>query len=181
MKAVCMVAHPDDCVIFAWSLIHHFPALDWHIGYLTYQASDSRAQELQKFWQLRNIPTSFLGFLDDYRDIEAGRPSFDTNAARDAIHTVVKGANIILTHDQEGDYGHPHHRFVHRCVSLLCHDHVITFAPPGKGTHDYEIQAPDYDRTELPLHWDVIQGFHVNTHRNSYHIKPTTYHRIANA
>ena len=181
MKAVCMVAHPDDCVIFAWSLIHNFAALDWHIGYLTYQDSDSRAQELQQFWQRRGISTSFLGFQDDYRDIEAGRPSFDTNAARDAIHYLIRDADVILTHDREGDYGHPHHRFVHRCVELLCRDHVITFAPPGQGTHDYEIDPPDYDRTELPLHWDVIQGFHTQSHRNSYTIKPVTYHRITNA
>jgi hypothetical protein len=63
-------------------------------------------------------------------------------------------------------------------VDLLCHDHVITFAPPGTGTHDYEIDPPDYDHTQLPLHWEVIRGFHAQSHRNSYTIKPATHHRI---
>ena len=181
MKAVCMVAHPDDCVIFAYSLMHHFDRLQWHVGYLTYQHTDARAQELDRFWTRRGVSTAFLGFVDDYRDIEQGHPSFDTNAARDAIHDLVRDADVIVTHDSEGDYGHPHHQFVHRCVSLLCHDHVITFAPPGQGTHDYHIVQPDYGQTELPLHWSVVQTFHKEAHRNSYAIKPTTYHRISNA
>jgi len=33
----------------------------------------------------------------------------------------------------------------------------------------------------LPLHWSVVQAFHKEAHRNSYAIKPTTYHRISNA
>ena len=181
MKAVCMVAHPDDCVIFAYSLIKHFSNLAWHIGYLTYQHSDARAQEFALFWNKRGITTSFLGFTDDYRDLETGQHSFDTNSARDAIHQLVRNADIVVTHDAQGDYGHPHHRFVHRCVELLCHDHVITFAPPGAGTHHYCIDQPDYDAAELPLHYDIIKGFHSARHENSYSINPTTYHRIANA
>lgn len=181
MNAVCVVAHPDDCVIFAYSFIKHFSDLTWHIGYLTYQDTDARAQEFGEFWQKRSVTTSFLGFTDDYRDIAADQPSFDTNRARDAIHQLCCGADIVLTHDAEGDYGHPHHRFVHRCVKLLCHDHVITFAPPGQGTHHYVIDQPDYDSEELPLHHDVIKGFHRVRHENSYVMKPTTYHRIKHA
>ena len=181
MKAVCMVAHPDDCVIFAYSLMHHFDQLNWHVGYLTYQHTDPRAQELDRFWTRRGVSTSFLGFVDDYHDIEQDSPSFDTDAARDAIRNITRDADIILTHDADGDYGHPHHKFVHGCVRGLCHDHVITFAPPGQGTHHYKIDHLDYDQTELPLHWSVIQGFHPATHRNSYIIKSTTYHRISHA
>lgn len=181
MKAVCMVAHPDDCVIFAYSLMHNFPALNWHVIYLTYKVCDSRAQEFERFWNRRGVSTSFLGFHDDYRDIEAGRPSFDTDAARDAMHELIRDADVIVTHDANGDYGHPHHRFVHRCVSRFGHDHVITFAPLGQGTHHYCIDQPDYDATELPLHHDIIKGFHCESHENSYSMSPVTYHRIANA
>jgi LmbE family N-acetylglucosaminyl deacetylase len=178
MKAVCMVAHPDDCVIFAYSFMHHFRSMQWTVAYLTYEVTDARAREFDAFWQRRGVDTRFLGFPDDYRDIEAGRPSFDTNQARDAIHDAVLGANVILTHDAEGDYGHPHHIFVNRCVQLLCHDHVITFAPPGAGTHHYAIEHPDYDADQLPLHHDVIKSFHRDQHSNSYAMSATTFHRI---
>lgn len=181
MKAVCMVAHPDDCVIFAWSLMHNFPLLDWRVAYLTYTESTSRAREFQQFWQHRGIATTFLGFTDDCKDIETGQCSFDTNAARDAVQSVISDADVILTHDSAGDYGHPHHSFVHRCVALSSHDHVITFAAPGQGTHHYHIDQPDYSSAELPLHWDIIKGFHAQSHRNSYTISATTYHRITNA
>jgi hypothetical protein len=63
----------------------------------------------------------------------------------------------------------------------MCHDHVITFAPPGSGTHHYMIDDPDYDVDQLPLHYDVIQGFHPDQHANSYYIKPATWHRISHA
>lgn len=181
MKAVCMVAHPDDCVIFAYSLMRHFEHLSWHVVYLTYQITDDRAREFQQFWQRRGVETTFLGFTDDYRDIQSGCLSFDTNAARNAIHRLLRDADVVVTHDANGDYGHPHHAFVNRCVSLLCHDHVITFAPPSQGTHDFEVADKDYDESELPLHWNVIRGFHADAHRNSYTIKPVTYHRISHA
>jgi LmbE family N-acetylglucosaminyl deacetylase len=38
MKALCLVAHPDDCVIFAYSYIYNHPEHNWTIGYLTYTA-----------------------------------------------------------------------------------------------------------------------------------------------
>lgn len=181
MKAVCMVAHPDDCVIFAYSLMHNFPALNWHVSYLTYHAADERAQEFQHFWHQRGITTAFLGFVDDYRDLERDHVSIDLNLARDAVHAELHDADVVLTHDAHGDYGHPHHRFVHRCVQLLCHDHVITFAAPGTGTHHYEITDPDYDVKQLPNHYNIVRSFHVDKHCNSYCMSPTTYHRIMNA
>lgn len=181
MKAICAVAHPDDCVIFGYSLMHNFPDLKWHVVYLTYSAHDSRGQEFERFWQARNITTAFLGFKDDHRDIAAGYPSFDTNLAREALHSELSDADVILTHDAEGDYGHLHHKFVNRCVQLLCHDHVITFAPPGQGTHDYALDPIDYDQSELPLHWDIIHSFHPHQHRNSYSIQQTTLDRIVHA
>jgi LmbE family N-acetylglucosaminyl deacetylase len=181
MKAVCMVAHPDDCVIFGWSLMHNFPQLDWHVTYLTYQDTDSRAKEFREFWLRRHITTEFLGFPDDYHDIENNCPSFDTDSARDAIRQCLQHADVILSHDSVGDYGHPHHRFVHDCVAQLCHDHVMTFAPPGRGTHDYSIEQPQYTESELPLHWHIIKAFHPDSHRNSYTMSAATHHRITNA
>ena len=49
MKALCLVAHPDDCVIFALSYIHNHPNLDWTICYLTYCEWEPRAKELKEF------------------------------------------------------------------------------------------------------------------------------------
>jgi hypothetical protein len=53
MKAMAMVAHPDDCVIFAYSFMHHHKHLDWTVCYLTYTEQDARGREFAEFWQRR--------------------------------------------------------------------------------------------------------------------------------
>ena len=78
MKAMAMVAHPDDCVIFAYSFIHHYPQFDWTVCYLTYTEHDARGCEFAKFWRARGVATNFLGYIDDYHDLETGVCSFDT-------------------------------------------------------------------------------------------------------
>ena len=58
MKAVCLVAHPDDCVIFGWPFIEAHPEFVWQNVYLTYNKQDPRAIEADNFWKTKNIPTT---------------------------------------------------------------------------------------------------------------------------
>ena len=171
MRALCMVAHPDDCVIFAYSLMHHLRSLDWTVCYLTYTDRDPRYQELRSFWQERNISTQCLGYTDDWRDLNRGCCSFDTTQADIDIREVCSHYDMILTHSAAGDYGHLHHRFVHDSVTSH-HNSVITFAPPGKGTHYYELPHGTYSLDELPLHGSVVADFHQSRHANSYLVSP---------
>lgn len=167
VKALCMVAHPDDCVIFALSFIHHNPQWHWQIAYLTYTARDRRGRELADFWNGRNIPVQFLEFQDDWRDLEAGVISFDTESAADQIETLCQDHDVVLTHDAAGDYGHLHHRFVHDSVQ---HNNVIYFAGYQQGNLTYCVDDPGYNQTNLPGHFDVVQGFHGHSHRNEYQV-----------
>ena len=166
MKALVMVAHPDDCVIFAYSYVHNHPEHAWTICYLTYTEWEPRGQEFKEFWQRRNIPTIFLGYRDDYHDIENKQLSFDHHQASKEIGNLCKRFDLVLTHNQQGDYGHPHHVFVHQAVG----DHLgkITFAGPGQGSVKYSVESGVYSLDELPLHRDVIAGFHTPNHTNEY-------------
>jgi LmbE family N-acetylglucosaminyl deacetylase len=166
MKALCLVAHPDDCVIFGYSYIHNHPEYEWTICYLTYTEWQPRAQEFQKFWKCRNIITIFLGYQDDYRDIESKKISFDEDQARREISSIVANYDLVLTHDENGDYGHLHHVFVNQATSN--HPGRITFARPGCGTVKYCVEPGVYSLDELPLHREVIAGFHPITHTNEY-------------
>jgi hypothetical protein len=167
MKALCVVAHPDDCVIFAYSYIHNHPELDWTIGYLTYTATDDRGAELAAFWQRRGIPCVFLGYVDNYRDIAAGQISFDTVAARADLAALVEGYDLVLTHDEHGDYGHLHHVFVHDCVQH--HGNLVTFAKLNEGTVTLTVPPGSYDLAELPQHQHIVASFFPNgVHRNNY-------------
>lgn len=167
MKALCMVAHPDDCVIFAYSYIYNHPEHAWTIGYLTYTESDPRGREIAQFWQRRGIDTVFLGHVDDYHDLETRQCSFDTVLAQQQIHTLIEKFDTVLTHDERGDYGHLHHKFVHDAVAL--HPRVIKFAALNMGTTELSVPAGTYTLDELPLHADVIGAFFPNgQHQNNY-------------
>lgn len=167
MKALCLVAHPDDCVIFALSYIHHHPDYDWTIGYLTYTDQDPRGQELAAFWHRRGIPCVFLGFEDHWHDNEQQRLTrwlgIDADAA---CRQLAQDFDLILTHDEHGDYGHIHHQLVHTAVAD--HPCLVTFAPPGQGTVTYTVPPDTYTIDELPLHGDIVLGFHPITHQNDY-------------
>lgn len=178
MKAIAMVAHPDDCVIFAYSFIHAYPELDWTVCYLTYEADDYRGRELKAFWDRRRIATKFLGYVDDWHDIENKQISFDQARAWIDIQEAVSKHDIVLTHDQDGDYGHIHHKFVHDAVADY-HPNIITFAGIGKGTDKCTVPKGVYSLDELPNHGSVIAGFHKEQHANEYFI-PNTVKELLN-
>lgn len=165
IKALCLVAHPDDCVIFGFSYIHNHPEMDWTIGYLTYTESDPRGAELAEFWRKRNIECVFLGFVDDYRDLETKTLSFDAESAAWNLQELADHYDLVLTHDCNGDYGHLHHVFVHNCVRH--HPQLVTFARPGEGT-TYTVPLDTYSLDELPMHGEIIASFHRQEHKNSY-------------
>jgi hypothetical protein len=167
MKALCLVAHPDDCIIFGYSYIHNHPDLDWTIGYLTYTAADARGQEISEFWQRRSIPCVFLGYVDDYRDLESRQISFDTVQACEDLQSLADQFDLVLTHDHNGDYGHLHHVFVHDCVQQ--HPHLITFANLSSGTITLEVPPGTYNLAELPHHGKIIADFFPSgQHQNNY-------------
>jgi len=165
---MCVVAHPDDCVIFAYSFIHNHPEYEWTICYLTYMQSDPRGQEFSNFWFRRNIKTKFLGYLDDWHDIENKCISFDENCAKADIQKSIADQDLILTHNEQGDYGHLHHIFVNQATAG--HPRRVTFAGPGQGTVKYSVESGVYNLDELPMHREVIAGFHSTTHTNEYYI-----------
>jgi hypothetical protein len=167
MKALCLVAHPDDCVIFAYSYIHNHPEHDWTIAYLTYTELDPRGAEMSMFWRHRGIDTIFLGFEDHWHDQEQQQfTRWNQQFAKVKCWELAKDYALILTHDQHGDYGHIHHQLVHDSVQRHCN--VVTFAPHGQGTTTLSVAPGTYSLSELPHHSDIIASFHMAEHKNSY-------------
>ena len=167
IKALCLVAHPDDCIIFGYSYIYNRPELDWTIGYLTYTADSERGREIAAFWQSRNISCVFLGHIDDYRDLESKRISFDTETASRDLKSLANQYDVLLTHDQNGDYGHLHHVFVHDCVRD--HAGLVKFADLSSGTVTYTVPPGTYTWDELPQHQDIVRAFFPEgRHQNNY-------------
>lgn len=158
MKAICVVAHPDDCIIFAWPFIEEHKNFDWHILYLTYKSGDDRAEEVTKFWNKQNITCEFLGNVDDYRDMQTEMLSFDEGHALLSIMTRCSSYDLVLTHAHDGDYGHIHHKFVHNCV--LASDRPTVFFANQQDANLTCTRLAKLDLAEIPLHAEVVQGFH---------------------
>lgn len=173
MKALALVAHPDDCVIFAYSFMYAHPDLDWTVGYLTYTSTSPRGRELAEFWHQRGIATVFLGLEDHWHDNEQKQLTRWTRADADTkCWNLAQQYDLVLTHDEHGDYGHIHHQVVHDAVQQ--HPRLVTFAPPGSGTDTYTIPSGVYTIDELPQHGSIVSSFHSQGHANSYNIAPDT-------
>ena len=157
MKAICVVAHPDDCIIFAWPFIEQYKNFNWHILYLTYSAGDDRAEEVTKFWNKRGITVEFLGNVDDYRDMENEMLSFDEGQALLSIMKRCHTQDLVLTHAQDGDYGHIHHKFVHNCV--IASDKPAVFFSSQQNSNLVCTRTAELDLAEIPIHADVVRDF----------------------
>lgn len=158
MKAIAAVAHPDDCVIFAWPFMRLYKKWNWTIVYLTYDLKDDRAQEAAAFWKRYNVETKFLGFEDHYRDLEAGEIlTFNTDLAEETLTRNLESADLILTHNEDGDYGHIHHKFVNGCANKL-KTPKIYFAGTNNNNFGY-MTLESANLEHWPLHREVIEGF----------------------
>jgi LmbE family N-acetylglucosaminyl deacetylase len=166
MKAIAMVAHPDDCVIFAMGYILNHPEYSWTVCYLTYSKSHERGQEFMAFWNQRGIAVKFLGYPDEWNFVDNCPGHINEKPASRDIQAVIADQDLVLTHAENGDYGHPHHVLVNQATQQ--HPHRVTFAAPGTGTVKYTVPMDAYSLDELPLHRDVISGFHSTTHTNEY-------------
>ena len=157
LKAICVVAHPDDCVIFARPFIEQYSEFEWTILYLTYSGYDPRAMEMTAYWQRRNVSTVNLGFADDYRDMENNLISFDAAQAQKEIFNISDKYDLVLTHNWDGDYGHIHHTFVSNSVHPVLKPKVY-FAKYEQSNMEC-CAVDDINLTELPLHREVVSGF----------------------
>lgn len=176
-NCLVVVAHPDDCIILAGGFIQRYHStINFDICYLTYTQDSDRGKEVSEFWKKRNIHTRFLGFLDDYRDMERGI-SFDKIQAQDYLLRATKGYDFVLTHAKDGDYGHVHHKFVHDCVDETDVSKVY-FA----NTNVYNIKIVEkswYTLDEIPLHSDVVKDeWSYQTGEYYYNITNNAYDTI---
>jgi LmbE family N-acetylglucosaminyl deacetylase len=181
LTGVAVVAHPDDCIIYAWPFFEFCgDIVDWTVVYLTYTEQDPRAQEVTKFWNARGIKTCFLGQLDDYNQVIQGQLGFDGEVARQLINNSCTDADIILTHAADGDYGHLHHVFVHECVYALGKPLVCFANWETKNLVCNRSEVLNLD--EIPVHRDAVKdwknmdvGLYNLDERSDELIKKTAY------
>lgn len=165
MKAICLVAHPDDCAIFGYQFISEHADWDWSVWYLTYTLDSDRLKELKSFWNSRGVSVGAGCFIDSWDHVSRGELGFDAAHAKTLIGGACEGFDLILTHNHKGEYGHPHHLFIHDAVQQMAVPKV--YFGSGIDTHNWsrKLLDPAFDSNELPLHKSVIDEFDLTNWR----------------
>lgn len=169
MKALCLVAHPDDCAIFGYHFITT-NKFDWHITYLTYNADHERSREMDAFWQKRGVTTSNLNFFDVWEYVSKGELGFNADFASKIVNDHIKGYDLLLTHNSKGEYGHPHHIFLHQAVQDNSIPKVYFGNYPDICNSLTQLQEPAFDYKELPIHAEVVKDCNLTNWK--YFITP---------
>lgn len=123
MKALCLVAHPDDELLFAGALIASRPSWDWTLVALT-----GGEREHQ-------FPGTSLGFPDEWRILTIT----EFGEWKGAVQKLDLSPDLVFTHNRLGEYGHPHHMAVHRISHEL-------FSPVWDFLYEGPTSIPEQDR-----------------------------------
>lgn len=158
INASVVVAHPDDCLLFAYHFVAEHP-FNWRIIYLTYTADSPRGQEVAAFWKRRKYHCEFLGYADNAKDSRTGTASFNSAEVQARLEALVAKDDLIVTHHRNGEYGHPHHKF----VSLIADEINVPKIYFGQFTKEanlsYSVEQALFDLEEIPLHAEAVQYF----------------------
>ena len=160
INALMVVAHPDDCVIFGWPIIKKYSRIVWKILYLTYDTGQPRGQEIKNFWKSLGISVDFCGIIDNHIDLNCGKiVSFDENMVREQLLNKITDHNLLVTHGANGEYGHPHHIFVHNILKQTNIPKIFFSNGREANIRINGLELGDQDLSKLPLHKDVIEMF----------------------
>ncbi len=157
-RALCMVAHPDDCLIFGYHYILGHCQCRWTIAYLILNNHSPRVEEMRGYWARHSIDVFSLDLPHDPppADVTSGRCSIPYHAAKDAIEATVRDYDLLLSHGDAGEYGHPHHLFLHRILKDLGRPFVAFDVEPNA---PQRFDGPRDDHESLPLHRRAIRRF----------------------
>lgn len=143
--AMLLIAHPDDDAIFGGPLQVRLAMLRWQVVCLTYTAADERGQELLAWQASLGVPAdrvTFLGFADDPADLVRNRSGFRVADVAEALLALPETPPLVVTHNAAGEYGHPHHRSVHR-AAVQVFEQLVTFGAGSRRDSNCTIEVPD--------------------------------------
>ena len=64
-RALCLVAHPDDCVIFGYHYILSHRQHQWSIAYMILDNVSPRVEEMRGYWRRHSIDVHSLELPHD--------------------------------------------------------------------------------------------------------------------
>lgn len=131
-RVLAVIAHPDDETIFMGGTILSNPFSVWRVLCATYEENSTRAQEALKamrYYQASGIDIEivFLGHEDKHKTPDGG---IDRLKLSSQLLDYRSWPDIVITHNEKGDYGNNAHISVNQEVmriypeswEILCED-----------------------------------------------------------
>jgi LmbE family N-acetylglucosaminyl deacetylase len=112
MKALAVVAHPDDETIFFGGYLLKHPHYEWTIVSVTYTADSARGTEFLEACSRYRAKGILLGHKDGLNHEIEGLEA-------DLENLKVQNFDLIFSHNEQGEYGHFQHQLVHRAVKSV--------------------------------------------------------------
>lgn len=113
-----IVAHPDDEVL--WGGMNLLLEPGWFVVCATNASNPVRSKEFYKTMSWCNV-TKYIMYdvTDKYTEKETVADTlFDNTVFEKGLQELAKHPwKLVLTHNEKGEYGHEHHRKVHRLVN----------------------------------------------------------------
>tara|TARA_B100001250_G_scaffold413196_1_gene446533 strand:- start:968 stop:1519 length:552 start_codon:yes stop_codon:yes gene_type:complete len=121
-RNLMIVAHPDDEIIFGGALLQEG---NWKVICLTNGDNTTRCKEFQEVMNILGLDYEIW----DYPDKWGG--DFDRKSVREKLLPIIKDKyNKIVTHNEDGEYGHSQHIATNEIVMELVDENLFVF---GKG------------------------------------------------
>lgn len=146
MKALVLVAHPDDEVLFLGSTILAHPDWEWDIVSFTHDWEDWRGREFAEAHKALHyfggsVTSAMLGLADE--DVPESEFSVWEDRFLEWLAQGYQGWDRVYTHNRVGEYGHPHHI----AVNVIARRHFCFDAPV------FEFYYPPVVPGTPPLWW----------------------------
>lgn len=120
VNKLLLVAHPDDELIFLGNRL--FIEKDWLVICMTNGDSVTRSKEFINLMNELKLQYKILNFKDGinikWNDLKVKKVIFKIVSSKDKW-------KMIVTHNNEGEYGHIQHKQLNRLVNETCKEHEI--------------------------------------------------------
>ena len=120
MNKLMIVAHPDDESLFGGATLLEG---GWKVVCITNGDNSVRREEFEKVMSVTNSDFEIWSYYDKYEI------PLDESTLKNDIHNLIKiqSWDKIVTHNQEGEYGHPHHIQLNKIVCEITPAWVFDF------------------------------------------------------
>jgi LmbE family N-acetylglucosaminyl deacetylase len=116
---IIIIAHPDDEIIFLWAAIPYAKMIIAIAGDTSsttqFPQYKNRKYALRDIGNILNIPTICLEYDSEFYKL----PKEELSILQNKLQDLTKNYDIIFTHNEFGDYGHPDHLLLYKLVALL--------------------------------------------------------------